>query len=210
MSLHIRSNLTEDNDDPEKPEESVSSIEKDGTIPVDEASNEDVVELNTEEVNLNKIKSPPIELDNIISPNEKEKVKALEKLNIDEKNFQNGSSNVSSPISSSKEIDNKDSEKELLFIDQKVLISDSDSLRSSAKDSSPPEKSEAEITSPQQIPKFMFNIADGGFTELHVLWEAEEKRKLDNIWWRFHDYWLLAGVVVYPLTYAVCFFVCFL
>ena len=47
------------------------------------------------------------------------------------------------------------------------------------------------------LPKFMFNIADGGFTELHVLWEAEEKRKLDNIWWRFHDYWLLAGVVVH-------------
>ncbi|XP_057304729.1 chromodomain-helicase-DNA-binding protein 5-like isoform X2 [Hydractinia symbiolongicarpus] len=47
------------------------------------------------------------------------------------------------------------------------------------------------------LPKFMFNIADGGFTELHVLWEAEEKRKLDNIWWRYHDYWLLAGVVVH-------------
>jgi len=47
------------------------------------------------------------------------------------------------------------------------------------------------------LPRFMFNIADGGFTELHVLWEAEEKRKLDNIWWRFHDYWLLAGVVVH-------------
>jgi len=43
----------------------------------------------------------------------------------------------------------------------------------------------------------MFNIADGGFTELHVLWEAEEKRKIDNIWWRYHDYWLLAGVVVH-------------
>ena len=47
------------------------------------------------------------------------------------------------------------------------------------------------------LPKFMFNIADGGFTELHVLWEAEEKRKFDNIWWRYHDYWLLSGVVVY-------------
>ena len=43
----------------------------------------------------------------------------------------------------------------------------------------------------------MFNIADGGFTELHVLWEAEEKRKLDNIWWRYHDYWLIAGAVVH-------------
>lgn len=51
------------------------------------------------------------------------------------------------------------------------------------------------------LPVFMFNIADGGFTELHVLWEAEEKRKIDNIWWRYHDYWLLAGVVVYPFFY---------
>ncbi|XP_048580667.1 chromodomain-helicase-DNA-binding protein 4 isoform X2 [Nematostella vectensis] len=42
--------------------------------------------------------------------------------------------------------------------------------------------------------KFMFNIADGGFTELHTLWEVEEKRKCDDIWWRKHDYWLLAGV----------------
>merc|ERR1712226_1328143 len=47
------------------------------------------------------------------------------------------------------------------------------------------------------VPKFMFNIADGGFTELHVLWEAEEKRKFDNIWWRYHDYWLMAGAVVH-------------
>ncbi|KAK2557310.1 Chromodomain-helicase-DNA-binding protein 3 [Acropora cervicornis] len=41
--------------------------------------------------------------------------------------------------------------------------------------------------------RFVFNIADGGFTELHTLWEVEEKRKCDDIWWRSHDYWLLAG-----------------
>lgn len=46
--------------------------------------------------------------------------------------------------------------------------------------------------------RFIFNIADGGFTELHTLWEVEEKRKCDDIWWRSHDYWLLAGVVTYP------------
>ncbi|PFX26138.1 chromodomain-helicase-DNA-binding protein 4-like isoform X3 [Stylophora pistillata] len=45
--------------------------------------------------------------------------------------------------------------------------------------------------------RFMFNIADGGFTELHTLWEVEEKRKCDDIWWRCHDYWLLAGVVTH-------------
>ncbi|XP_066911580.1 chromodomain-helicase-DNA-binding protein Mi-2 homolog isoform X1 [Clytia hemisphaerica] len=56
---------------------------------------------------------------------------------------------------------------------------------------------EARVVNDVTLPLFMFNIADGGFTELHVLWEAEEKRKIDNIWWRYHDYWLLAGVVVH-------------
>ena len=62
-------------------------------------------------------------------------------------------------------------------------------------------------SSSKELPKFMFNIADGGFTELHVLWEAEEKRKYDNIWWRYHDYWLLVGAVVYPF-FICCFISC--
>merc|ERR1712037_937140 len=46
---------------------------------------------------------------------------------------------------------------------------------------------------------FKFNIADGGFTELHTLWQNEEKaavpgRELE-IWHRRHDYWLLSGIV---------------
>ncbi|KAK4337099.1 hypothetical protein RND71_043849 [Anisodus tanguticus] len=47
-------------------------------------------------------------------------------------------------------------------------------------------------------PKFMFNIADGGFTELHSIWLSEEKAAISKeyeIWHRRHDYWLLAGVV---------------
>lgn len=58
--------------------------------------------------------------------------------------------------------------------------------------------------------KFMFNIADGGFTELHALWSAEEKAitstkgkkqhqqnnsKELELWNRRHDYWLLAGII---------------
>ncbi|KAJ8780664.1 hypothetical protein J1605_000707 [Eschrichtius robustus] len=51
--------------------------------------------------------------------------------------------------------------------------------------------------------KFMFNIADGGFTELHTLWQNEERAavssgKIYDIWHRRHDYWLLAGIVTYP------------
>lgn len=46
--------------------------------------------------------------------------------------------------------------------------------------------------------RFMFNIADGGFTELHTLWLNEEKAAVDReyeIWHRRHDYWLLSGIV---------------
>jgi len=47
-----------------------------------------------------------------------------------------------------------------------------------------------------------FWIADGGFTELHALWEMEEKQmekgKEYETWFRLHDFWLLAGVITYP------------
>uniref|UniRef100_A0A915CFX8 Chromodomain-helicase-DNA-binding protein 3 n=2 Tax=Parascaris univalens TaxID=6257 RepID=A0A915CFX8_PARUN len=50
-------------------------------------------------------------------------------------------------------------------------------------------------------PPFKFNIADGGFTELHTLWLNEEKAAVPGneyeIWHRRHDYWLLAGIVTY-------------
>ena len=50
--------------------------------------------------------------------------------------------------------------------------------------------------------KFMFNIADGGFTELHTLWQNEQRALLPlkehEVWHRRHDYWLLAGLVTYP------------
>lgn len=49
--------------------------------------------------------------------------------------------------------------------------------------------------------KFMFNIADGGFTELHTLWQNEEKAAVPGreyeIWHRRHDYWLLTGIVTH-------------
>nr|CAD7601329.1 unnamed protein product [Timema genevievae] len=46
----------------------------------------------------------------------------------------------------------------------------------------------------KQKRKFMFNIADGGFTELHTLWINEEKAAVPG---REHDYWLLAGIVTH-------------
>jgi hypothetical protein len=45
---------------------------------------------------------------------------------------------------------------------------------------------------------FKFNIADGGFSELHTLWINEEKAAVGGkeyeIWHRRHDYWLLCGI----------------
>lgn len=57
----------------------------------------------------------------------------------------------------------------------------------------------------------MFNIADGGFTELHTLWQNEERAanpgREYEIWHRRHDYWLLAGIVKYPFgkVFCLCF-----
>jgi len=49
--------------------------------------------------------------------------------------------------------------------------------------------------------KFMFNIADGGFTELHTLWLNEQRAVQPggefSTWHRRHDYWLLAGIMTH-------------
>ncbi|XP_064459559.1 chromodomain-helicase-DNA-binding protein Mi-2 homolog isoform X3 [Ornithodoros turicata] len=61
----------------------------------------------------------------------------------------------------------------------------------------PAEEGEKKEEKPKR--KFMFNIADGGFTELHTLWQNEERAAVPGreyeIWHRRHDYWLLAGIV---------------
>jgi len=61
--------------------------------------------------------------------------------------------------------------------------------------------SKEEDAASKQPPKFMFNIADGGFTELHTLWQNEERAAVPGreyeIWHRRHDYWLLAGIVTH-------------
>merc|ERR1719295_2060198 len=70
------------------------------------------------------------------------------------------------------------------------------------KETEKPEKeaaAEEKKTEEDEKPKFMFNIADGGFTELHTLWQNEEKAAVPGrefeIWHRRHDYWLLSGIV---------------
>ncbi|OAF70184.1 hypothetical protein A3Q56_02080 [Intoshia linei] len=49
-----------------------------------------------------------------------------------------------------------------------------------------------------QTKKFVFNIADGNFTEIHTLWVNEDRVVLEEgklIWNKYHDYWLLRGIV---------------
>ena len=65
-----------------------------------------------------------------------------------------------------------------------------------------PKKEEERKKEEEAKQKFMFNIADGGFTELHTLWQNEQRALMPGreaeVWHRRHDYWLLAGIVTYP------------
>ncbi len=65
------------------------------------------------------------------------------------------------------------------------------------KDAKEKDKDKESKKEEKSVHKFMFNIADGGFTELHTLWQNEEKAAVPGrefeIWHRRHDYWLLAG-----------------
>jgi hypothetical protein len=78
------------------------------------------------------------------------------------------------------------------------------------------EKTEEELKKEEQKQKFMFNIADGGFTELHTLWQNEQRAlsigREHEVWHRRHDYWLLAGIVTYPfclVIFCFCSFECY-
>jgi chromodomain-helicase-DNA-binding protein 4 len=96
-----------------------------------------------------------------------------------------------------KEEDDEDEKDPLMVEKKEVVISDDDDdvvLIDDDEKKNKPKESPAER-------KFMFNIADGGFTELHTLWLNEEKvavpNRIYNIWHRRHDFWLLAGTVAH-------------
>merc|ERR1712198_746421 len=73
------------------------------------------------------------------------------------------------------------------------------SVEEGKKEGDEKEKEKEKESEKSDIQKFMFNIADGGFTELHTLWQNEEKAAVPGreyeIWHRRHDYWLLSGIV---------------
>ncbi|WAR14920.1 CHD3-like protein [Mya arenaria] len=80
---------------------------------------------------------------------------------------------------------------------------DSDAKSDTKSESGKPDSDKAEDgTKKEEVnQKFMFNIADGGFTELHTLWQNEQralvKGREHEVWHRRHDYWLLAGLVTH-------------
>lgn len=84
----------------------------------------------------------------------------------------------------------------------------SDDVKEEKKEVKEEDESEEKEKKPEDIKKdeennqkFMFNIADGGFTELHTLWTNEQRAlqpgREHEVWHRRHDYWLLAGIVTH-------------
>nr|XP_043873739.1 chromodomain-helicase-DNA-binding protein 4a isoform X2 [Solea senegalensis] len=85
-------------------------------------------------------------------------------------------------------------EKEASKPEEATKLQNGDAGKESASAGAPSEEKKKVKT------RFMFNIADGGFTELHSLWQNEERaatvtKKTNEIWHRRHDYWLLAGII---------------
>ncbi|XP_076158076.1 chromodomain-helicase-DNA-binding protein 4a [Alosa pseudoharengus] len=92
--------------------------------------------------------------------------------------------------------DKKDAkdEKEAVKTEEPAKLQNGDAATPGATPGASEEKKKTAKT------RFMFNIADGGFTELHSLWQNEERaatvtKKTNEIWHRRHDYWLLAGII---------------
>ncbi|CAL8336711.1 unnamed protein product [Lota lota] len=103
----------------------------------------------------------------------------------------------SEPVSKTEDIENKPAAAD------EVKSEDTPSEGRLNGEKDPPEETEERKEDKNGFKtRFMFNIADGGFTELHTLWQTEERAalssgKIYDIWHRRHDYWLLAGIVTH-------------
>ncbi|KAH9488281.1 choline dehydrogenase 5 [Bulinus truncatus] len=97
----------------------------------------------------------------------------------------------------------KDVKKEEGKKSEEVKEDNSDDKQEDNSNDKEEDKKETEESRKQdeQFQKFMFNIADGGFTELHTLWSNEQraltKGREHEVWHRRHDYWLLAGIITH-------------
>ncbi|XP_044027890.1 chromodomain-helicase-DNA-binding protein 4a isoform X5 [Siniperca chuatsi] len=91
-------------------------------------------------------------------------------------------------------------EKEAQKPEEATRLQNGDSSKESGASASAATAGAASEEKKKAKSRFMFNIADGGFTELHSLWQNEERaatvtKKTNEIWHRRHDYWLLAGII---------------
>ncbi|KAG8004777.1 Chromodomain-helicase-DNA-binding protein 3, partial [Nibea albiflora] len=140
---------------------------------------------------------------------EKEGEKEKEKEGESEKKSPEGGEDTKSPSEAKTEgsevkAEDPEEEKEAQKPEEATKLQNGDS----SKDSGASAAAAAAATTPAAASeekkktktRFMFNIADGGFTELHSLWQNEERaatvtKKTNEIWHRRHDYWLLAGII---------------
>lgn len=142
---------------------------------------------------------------------EEEEEKKEEKMDVDLKEEKEEGTKVSSSKDEDAEEEKKEDSKMEVDPEEKETKGEIKEEKKSEKEEKEKDKSESEEKEkekekdqtkgeePGKKRKFMFNIADGGFTELHTLWQNEEKAAVPGreyeIWHRRHDYWLLAGVV---------------
>lgn len=129
---------------------------------------------------------------------EKPKVEDAEKMDVDE-----ADANKKTDAVKDKDVKDKPEDQDKEAADKEVEVKEEKPAdKPSEKAADDKVKAAKEITKEDcSKRKFMFNIADGGFTELHTLWQNEEKAAVPGreyeIWHRRHDYWLLAGIVTH-------------
>ena len=150
------------------------------------------------------------------TPNKEDKADAAEKtdkVEAEESNKKEGDSAEKEKTDGAADKEKEEKEKGSLEAEKKDKEKD-DNKEEKKKEETGEEKKQEKAAQPEipteetkkqdeQFQKFMFNIADGGFTELHTLWSNEQralfKSREHEVWHRRHDYWLLAGIITYPL-----------
>lgn len=208
--------VEENIDVPDKEEKEASTVEetKERKMSVDEETGE-VENVKTEEMEVESAEN----VDKSVKVEKVEKVEKIDKVEkVEEEEKEKDNDVVEIKDDKDKVIEVKDEsedkdDKDVVIIsdkpakDDKKDASDDDDVVLVKDDDSdikkPDSKQEEEDALKLEIKKrkFMFNIADGGFTELHTLWLNEERAAAPGreyeIWHRRHDYWLLAGIVTH-------------
>ncbi|XP_011300303.1 chromodomain-helicase-DNA-binding protein Mi-2 homolog [Fopius arisanus] len=184
--------------------ETKSSIEEDGKETKEDAKDkESGSEIKEPQEEPNEAKeTPDAASDKDIKPKEEDKKeeKTMDSEGSDKEKEKSGDSKTEK-VKSDDKADGESKAK--IEPEEDVVIVKDDEEDADKKDDKDSKEKETKDTEVEIKPKrkFMFNIADGGFTELHTLWLNEEKAAVPGreyeIWHRRHDYWLLAGIVTH-------------